>query len=172
MLNMDYISQLISLSPTWQNLMGVGIAQIAGGGGGMGGVFSINGMYWNTLPFGEKDISKCTIVQKRLLVFSLQYQQYRNQYEVKTICKNCFDNDCHDIFLHRRQRKCNVCEKDVRRGQNRYARYYYTQDQNHKLYISEKDFTILTLVDIMTEKFKKRVETERRLKSKNKKGRK
>jgi hypothetical protein len=120
-------------------------------------MYGSSGQWISQTIFGSpaKDL---TIVQLYLLSLTLRYIGYQNQYEMKQLCKECYDETNKEIFLRNRQKHCHKDNTHfVGNGRNRITRYYYVMDRDKNCYISEKDFRIISLVEWFTEDFKDRV---------------
>lgn len=161
--NEDFISQCIAQSQYWNRIIHTHVANL------IGGMYGSSGQWISQTIFGcpAKDL---TIVQLFLLSLTLRYISYQNQYEMKQLCKCCLEEENKEIFLRNRQKHCHKNNNHfVGDGQNRITRFYFFRDQDKNCYISEKDFSVISLVEWFTEDFVNIIEAKDRVKNNLKK---
>ena len=142
--NQDILSQIVHRSVEWNKFVSSNIVLSA-----------------ETSPyFIRNPIQVNTLQQYKLIQTTLSYYNYILNYQKKYYCKYCWDNDLQPIFLHRRDRTCRICGNDTRIT-GKLVRFYYTKDNNNNQYISDTDFSILSLVEFFTDAFKKDYENQK-----------
>jgi hypothetical protein len=135
----DYLSQVCWLSPIWRNIVSNCIASItgAGGGGGMIGMFEshIQARYWNINPF-TTDYNDLNFGLKKLMEITLYFEQLLSNYQLKWICKSCYEQDLRITQLRTRQQKCGLCNAEVDLLTHAHARdRAYFRIDNDKIYM-------------------------------------